>query len=114
MRVAALSAPDGIVEALGLPSGVILRRQARGRLDVVLFFVARRHELARRLPGFLRSVSPDGAVWLACPAKRSAVATDLDPARVRHEAGRAGLVEAGACAIGDGWSGVRFVPGDDT
>ncbi len=111
MRVAAVSTPDGFVDGLALPTGVIVRNQARGRLDLVVFFATRRRELARRLPGFARSVAPGGAVWVAWPTRRSCVATDLDGEAMRREATLAGLVEAGHCAIDECWSGIHLVPG---
>ncbi|HUV09618.1 MAG TPA: DUF3052 domain-containing protein, partial [Acidimicrobiia bacterium] len=49
-RVAMVSPPNGFVDGLELPPRVELRRQARGYLDVVVFFVTRRAELARRFP----------------------------------------------------------------
>ena len=58
-RVAVVSAPDGFDDVLGaLPTGVEVRASARGRLDVVVFFVTRRAELARRFPSFARAPGP--------------------------------------------------------
>ncbi len=110
MRVAAVSTPDGFLDGLALPSGVTVRNQARGRLDVVVFFATRRRELGRRLPGFARSVAPGGAVWIAWPTRSSRVATDLDVEALRREAASAGLVEAGGCSIDECWTGIHLVP----
>ena len=109
-RVAVVSAPDGFTRVLGpLPPGVELRTGARGRCDVVVFFVTRRAELARRFPGFVRALEPDGGLWVAWPKKTSGVATDLVFERVQEVGLGCGLVDNKVAAIDDTWSGLRFV-----
>ena len=109
-RVAIVAAPDGFDAVLGaLPDGVQLRRQARGDLDVVVFFVTRRAELARRFAGFARAITPDGGLWVAWPKKTSGVATDLVFDTVQGIGLGTGLVDNKVCAIDDTWSGLRFV-----
>jgi hypothetical protein len=109
-RVAVVSAPDGFARVLApLPPGVDLRTGARGRCDVVLFFVTRRAELARRFPGFVRALEPDGGLWIAWPKKTSGVATDLAFDAVQAVGLDAGLVDNKVCAIDTTWSGLRFV-----
>ncbi len=109
-RVALVAAPNGFDAKLGaLPDGVELRRQARGRLDVVVFFVTREAELARRFPALARALEPDGGLWVAWPKKASGVATDLGFAPVQQIGLDAGLVDNKVCAVDDTWSGLRFV-----
>jgi hypothetical protein len=109
-RVAVVSAPDGFSRVLGpLPTGVEVRTGARGRCDVVVFFVTRRAELARRFPGFVRALEPDGGLWIAWPKKTSGVATDLVFEAVQTVGLDAGLVDNKVCAIDTTWSGLRFV-----
>jgi len=109
-RVAVVSAPDGFTRVLGpLPTGVDLRTDARGRCDVVVFFVTRRAELARRLPSFVRSLQTDGGLWVSWPKKTSGVATDLGFDAVQKVGLDAGLVDNKVCAIDGTWSGLRFV-----
>jgi len=109
-RIAVISAPAGFDGVLGaLPDGVQLRRQARGRLDVIVFFVTRRAELARRFGGFARALQPDGGLWVAWPKKTSGVATDLGFDAVQGVGLDQGLVDNKVCAIDDTWSGLRFV-----
>jgi hypothetical protein len=108
--VAVVSAPDGFARVLGpLPTGVEVRTGARGRCDVVVFFVTRRAELARRFPGFVRALEPDGGLWIAWPKKTSGVATDLVFEAVQTVGLDAGLVDNKVCAIDTTWSGLRFV-----
>jgi hypothetical protein len=109
-RVALLSAPQGFDRTLGrLPDGVQVRRQARGRVDVILYFVTRGAELARRFPGMARALEPDGGLWVAWPKKTSGVATDLVFEVVQRIGLDAGLVDNKVCAIDHTWSGLRFV-----
>ena len=109
-RVAVVSAPDGFDDVLGaLPTGAEVRTSARGRLDVVVFFVTRRAELARRFPSFVRALEPAGGLWVAWPKKTSGVATDLAFEAVQEVGLDAGLVDNKVCAIDATWSGLRFV-----
>jgi hypothetical protein len=109
-RVAVVSAPDGFTRVLApLPDGAQLRADARGRCDVVLFFVTRRAELARRFPSFVRALETDGGLWVAWPKKTSGVATDLVFDAVQKVGLGAGLIDNKVCAIDGTWSGLRFV-----
>jgi len=109
-RVAIIAAPAGFDGVLGsLPDGVQVRRQARGNLDVIVYFVTRRAELTRRFAGFARALEPDGGLWVAWPKKTSGVATDLAFDAVQGVGLDQGLVDNKVCAIDDTWSGLRFV-----
>jgi len=109
-RLAVVAAPDGFDATLGkLPDGVQVRTQARGRLDVLVFFVTRHAELARRFPAFVRALEYDGGLWVAWPKKTSGVATDLVFERVQEVGLACGLVDNKVAAIDDTWSGLRFV-----
>jgi len=108
-RLAVVSSPNGFCETLELPAGVVLRYQARGRLDVMVFFVTRRAELTRRFPVLQRRLEPDGGLWIAWPKRTSGVATDLSEHPVREIGLANGLVDNKVAAIDDTWSGLRFV-----
>jgi hypothetical protein len=109
-RVAVVAAPQGFDAVLGaLPPGTQLRTHARGRLDVIVFFVTRRAELARRFPSFARALEDDGGLWVAWPKKTSGVATDLAFDAVQRVGLDAGLVDNKVAAIDSTWSGLRFV-----
>jgi hypothetical protein len=108
--IALVGAPAGFDESLGqLPPAVEIRRQARGPLDVIVFFTTRRAELARRFPTLARALAPAGGLWIAWPKKTSGVATDLVFLDVQQVGLAAGLVDNKVCAIDEVWSGVRFV-----
>jgi hypothetical protein len=109
-RVALISAPKGFEATLGgLPPGASLREQARGRLDVIVFFATRRRELERRFPVLARALVPNGGLWVSWPKRTSGVATDLTENVARNIGLAAGLVDNKVCAIDDIWSGLRFV-----
>jgi hypothetical protein len=108
-RVAVVAAPNGFAESLDLPPGAQLRTQARGRLDVVVYFVTRRAELARRFPAMKRGLEPDGGLWIAWPKRTSGVATDLSENPIREIGLHHGLVDNKVAAIDEIWSGLRFV-----
>ena len=109
-RLAIVSPPAGFERVLGkLPAGVQVRHQARGHLDVIVFFVTRRAELSRRFPVFARALVPNGGLWVAWPKKTSGVATDLVFDAVQTVGLDEGLVDNKVCAIDGTWSGLRFV-----
>ncbi|HEV2311064.1 MAG TPA: DUF3052 domain-containing protein [Acidimicrobiia bacterium] len=108
-RVAVVSAPNGFTESLRLPPRSQLRTQARGRVDVVVFFVTRRAELVRRFPAMQRCLEEHGGLWIAWPKRASGVPTDLTENNVRELGLGHGLVDNKVAAIDTTWSGLRFV-----
>jgi hypothetical protein len=108
-RVAVVAAPNGFTDSLDLPPGARLRTQARGRVDVVVYFVTRHAELARRFPTMKRALDTDGGLWIAWPKRTSGVATDLSENPIRAIGLHHGLVDNKVAAIDDTWSGLRFV-----
>ncbi len=108
--VALLAAPPNFARALApLPDGVEIREQARGKLDVIVFFATRERELARRFPVMARALQPAGGLWVAWPKKASCVATDLTFDPVQQTGLDCGLVDNKVCAIDETWSALRFV-----
>jgi hypothetical protein len=102
--------PPGFDRTLGrLPAGVEVRRRARGRSDVIVCFVTRRAELARRFPRLKRALDPDGGLWIAWPKRASGVVTDMTEDVVREIALPGGLVDNKVCAVDETWSGLRLV-----
>jgi hypothetical protein len=109
-KVALVRAPEGFDRTLlPLPDGATLRTQARGALDVVLFFATRRRELERRFNGLASAIAPNGGLWIAWPKRTAGVATDLREGIVREVGLAGGLVDNKVCAVDDTWSGLRFV-----
>ncbi len=106
--VALIGAPTGFERILGeLPDGVVLRRGARGRSDLTIWFTKSRRDLERRVVR-LGSVAGSGGLWIAWPKKSSGVATDLSQVVVRKVGMASGLVDYKVCSIDATWTGLRF------
>jgi hypothetical protein len=109
--VALVGAPDGVSSGLvaGLDDGVIVKRQARGKADVVVAFFTERREFERRLDALGRMIYPAGGLWVAWPKRASRLATTMDENVVRAAALPLGLVDNKVCAIDETWTGLRVV-----
>ena len=105
--VALVGAPAGVLD--GLPSGVTVKRQARGKADVVVAFFTEQREFERRIDALGRMIFPAGGLWVAWPKKASGVATTMNENVVRAVALPLGLVDNKVCAIDETWSGLRVV-----
>ena len=105
--LALLDEPAGTVAPL--PDGVTIKRQARGRADVVVAFCTDRAALERRVGALSKMIFPDGWLWVAWPKKSSGLATTVDENVVREVALPLGLVDNKVCAIDATWSGLRLV-----
>lgn len=105
--VALVGAPDGVID--GLPDDVTVKRQARGKADVVVAFFTERRELERRIEALGRMIFPAGGLWVAWPKRASGLATTMDENVVRAVALPLGLVDNKVCAIDETWTGLRVV-----
>ena len=107
-HVLVLGAPEGF--SLGpLPSGVELRRRARGPLDVVVFFTTRLSALERRFGALAETLEPAGRLWVVWPKKASGLDTDLTFGTVQRIGLEAGLVDNKSASIDGVFQGVQFV-----
>ena len=101
-------APKDFEKTLGqLPQGVTLRRPARGRCDLLIWFPASRKDLKRRVEKMGAAAGP-GGIWIAWPKQASGVETDLTQTAVRGAGLDHGLVDYKICAIDATWSGLKF------
>jgi CheY-like chemotaxis protein len=106
--VALVGAPEGFEDTLGqLPDGAVVRRGARGRCDLAIWFARSRREVERRVERLGEFAGRDG-LWIAWPKRSSGVASDLTQAAVRQIGLSSGLVDYKVCSIDDTWSGLRF------
>jgi len=103
-RVAIVGAP----KSFSL-DGVPATSRLAGSLDVIVAFVVKRAELARRLGDFRKHMSPACGLWIAFPKRASGVATDVTEHVVRELALPTGLVDNKVCAIDETWTGLRLV-----
>ena len=106
--VVLVGAPEGFEGSLGaLPPGVVLRRGARGRCDLALWFARSRKEVERRVVRLGEFAGRDG-LWIAWPKRASGVSSDLSQTVVRKIGLASGLVDYKVCSIDDTWSALRF------
>jgi hypothetical protein len=105
--VALVGAPSGLLD--DLPAGVTVKRQARGKADVVVAFFTERRDFERRIDALGRMIFPAGGLWVAWPKKASDVTTTMNENVVRAVALPLGLVDNKVCAIDETWSGLRVV-----
>ncbi|MGD0984957.1 MAG: DUF3052 domain-containing protein [Acidimicrobiales bacterium] len=90
-----------------LPPGVVLRRSARGRSDVTVWFVRSAAELAARI-GQMAMRADKNALWICWPKKASGVSTDVSEHAVRAAGLANGLVDFKVAAVDETWAGLRF------
>ncbi len=107
--VALLGAPSAFERTLGrLPEEVRLRRQARGRADLILLFAKSRADLKQRFPAATRCLNERGGLWILWPKKASGVPTDLTQKQVRAFGLDRHYVDYKICAVDQTWSGLLF------
>ncbi|MGA2530272.1 MAG: DUF3052 domain-containing protein [Acidimicrobiales bacterium] len=90
-----------------LPTGATLRRSARGRSEVTVWFVRSASELTRRIAE-MAGRADKSALWICWPKRSSGVSTDVTEHAVRATAIAHGLVDFKVAAIDETWSGLRF------
>jgi len=103
-----VNAPTGFEKTLGtLPEGATLRRQARGRYDLAIWFPKSAKDLRARVEQVGKLADRDG-LWIAWPKQASGIPTDLTQTVVRRTGLASGLVDYKVCAIDETWSGLKF------
>jgi hypothetical protein len=106
--VGLIGAPKDFEKTLGqLPEEVTLRRPARGRCDLLIWFPVSKKDLERRVEKMGAATGP-GGIWIAWPKQASGVETDLTQTEVRRAGLDHGLVDYKICAIDATWSGLKF------
>jgi hypothetical protein len=106
--VALLGAPGDFEQTLGsLPEGARLRRGARGRCDLAIWFPGSRRELESKVKQMAAYAGKNG-IWIAWPKQASGMKTDLTQTLVRKAGLAVGLVDFKICAIDETFSGLKF------
>jgi hypothetical protein len=112
-RVRIVGAPDGFDGTLTaiapLPGGVTFVARAGKDLDVVVLFVTRASDLARRFPPLVGSIGQAGRLWVAWPKKAAKLDTDVDFGLVQSTGLAAGLVDNKSASVTDTFQGLQFV-----
>ena len=109
IRVSLLDMPaDVSVELKPALSTCEIDRDGKKPIDFILYFAKSKS----RLDDFdrvVKSLAPNGMIWISWPKKSSGVPTDLDENKVRNIGLAGGLVDVKVCAITNVWSGLKFV-----
>ena len=107
-RLALLDAPDGwSVE--GQADGVTVRRDLRGRADVIVAFTRSAAELRRNAGRWDRALADDAALWVAWPRRAGGHDSDVTENLLREVLLPLGLVDVKVAAIDEDWSGLKVV-----
>ena len=107
-QLALLDAPDGwSVE--GQPDGVAVRRDLRGRADVIVVFTRSAAHLRRNAARWDRALADDAALWVAWPRKAGGHDSDVTENLLREVLLPLGLVDVKVAAIDEDWSGLKIV-----
>jgi hypothetical protein len=105
-RVALIRAPSGF--SVGeLPLGAVVRRGARGKAELTLWFVRSVRELTSGARAMVPRSEGSG-LWIVWAKKTSPLASDVTETDVRRAALAAGMVDFKICAVDHDWSGLRF------
>jgi len=106
--VALVGAPRGWTVP-DLPEGARVRRSLGSGADVVVAFCRRAAELEGIATGVVAVLGPEDAVWVAWPRRAAGHDSDVTDEAVRRALLPTGLVDVKVAALGEDWSGLRFV-----
>jgi hypothetical protein len=106
--VALHRAPEGWTLG-GMPAGARTRAGLRGGAELVIAFVRRASELEPLAEQLAAAVGPTDAVWVAWPRRAAGHRSDVTDGVVRGTLLAHGLVDVKVAALGEDWSGLRFV-----
>ena len=103
-----INAPKDFEQTLGpLPDGAKLKRSARGKCNLIVWFVDLLAELEERI-GTMAQNTPAGGLWICWPKRTSGVKTDVGERLIREIGLASGLVDYKICAVDETWSGLKF------
>ena len=106
--VALVGAPKGWVVP-DVPEGVRVRRSLGKSADVVIAFVRRAADLAGVVGDVAAVLGPEDALWLLWPRRAAGHDSDVTENLLREVVLPTGLVDVKVAAVGEDWSGLRFV-----
>ncbi len=112
-QVLIMNAPDGFIQALGLPAGTRLHTSADGTFDFVLLFAHSKAEVDNEGKKAIHSLKPGGMLWIAYPKKSSKIKTDITRDVGWDSIRNAGMEGVSLIAIDDTWSAMRFRPSSE-
>jgi hypothetical protein len=92
-----------------LPEGARVRRSLGKGADVVMAFVRRAADLAGVVDEVAAVLGPEDALWLLWPRRAAGHESDVTDNVLREVVLPTGLVDVKVAAVGEDWSGLRFV-----
>ena len=92
-----------------LPEGARMRRSLGKGADVVMAFVRRAADLAGVVDDVAAVLGPEDALWLLWPRRAAGHDSDVTENLLREVVLPTGLVDVKVAAVGEDWSGLRFV-----
>jgi hypothetical protein len=92
-----------------LPEGARVRRGLRSGADVVLAFVRKAAELDGVVGAVTAVLGPEDAVWVLWPRRAAGHDSDVTENLLREVVLPTGLVDVKVAAVGEDFSGLRFV-----
>ncbi|MEU6259264.1 DUF3052 domain-containing protein [Streptomyces sp. NPDC047043] len=101
-------APESF-EIPGLPEGVDLTSGGPRGTDVTVAFYRAHAELAAEAPGLVTDLADDAMLWIAWPRKAAGHVSDLAENDLRELFLPLGVVDVKVAALGEDWSGLKFV-----
>jgi hypothetical protein len=106
--VALVGAPRGWIVP-DLPDGVRVRRTLGAGAEVVMAFMRRAADLDKVVTSVAAVLGPEDALWLLWPRRAAGHESDITDNVLREVVLPTGLVDVKVAAVGEDWSGVRFV-----
>jgi hypothetical protein len=112
--IVTVNEPSDYRELLGpLPNGASIADavgyDATEQVDLLHLFTNSRDELFRELAVRLRSIRPNGMIWVSWYKKAAKLPTEITEDTVREAALPLGLVDVKVCAVDEKWSGLKLV-----
>jgi len=106
--VALVGAPRGWTVP-DLPQGARVRRTLGAGAEVVIAFVRRAANLEAVVGNAAAVLGPEEALWLLWPRRTGGHDSDVTENLLREVVLPTGLVDVKVAAVGEDWSGLRFV-----
>jgi hypothetical protein len=105
-----LNSPPRYKKTLGqIPLNAVWKRSLDAPLDFVQFFTKKKADLESKFVAVVKTITPDGMIWISWPKGTSGVKTDLNETVVREIGLKNGMVDVKVCAVDEVWSGLKFV-----
>ncbi|MFF3711287.1 DUF3052 domain-containing protein [Streptomyces phaeochromogenes] len=108
-RVRLLHAPGEGWAIPGLPEGCEVAAGGPKGADVTLVFYREAAVLTAEGPGLVEALADSAMLWIAWPRKAAGHVSDITENGLRELFLPLGVVDVKVAALGDDWSGLKFV-----